>query len=280
MIIIIIIILIVCCLGLCSSSIISLAGGGGGLYFLTGNEESESEDNNSTDSQPTSPQPTSPQPTSPPPTSPPPTSPPPTSPQPTSPPPTSPQPTSPPPTYSSALDSFSLLNSQYGQAGRNDKILKDKTAESCAKACLDETSFNCKSFDFTDDGLCYLSKSIVSDGGSYNKSYPGYKYYEKKGTKDSTTSEISSISSVSDTKIGFLAKEYYRTKGEWKGTYIINSITKINVVNSKTVDIAYKYALASKPSSPLGTDYRRFTFNLSALSVSSMGSYHSGTTVA
>ena len=87
-----------------------------------------------------------------------------------------------PPTSSSALDSFSLLNSQYGQAGRNDKTFKDKTAESCAKACLDETSFNCKSFDFTDNGTCYLSKSIVSDGGSYNKNYPGYKYYEKKDT--------------------------------------------------------------------------------------------------
>ena len=77
-----------------------------------------------------------------------------------------------------ALESFNLVSSQYGQGGKNDKVLRPLSPEQCAQECLKFDG--CKSFDSHTGGDCYLSKSVVTDDSQYNKSLSGYSYYEKK----------------------------------------------------------------------------------------------------
>ena len=73
--------------------------------------------------------------------------------------------------------------------GYNDKLLADKTVEECAKACLDEAAFECRSFDFgrgSERSGCYLSRVSKWDvPRSVKSGHPGYDHYSRKDAERS-----------------------------------------------------------------------------------------------
>ncbi|CAG5115193.1 unnamed protein product, partial [Candidula unifasciata] len=70
--------------------------------------------------------------------------------------------------------------------GENDKTLDRLTAERCAQACLEETTFVCRSFDYQiKDGSCMLSKKSGSDVGQlFNQGLVQVHHFEMKPALD------------------------------------------------------------------------------------------------
>merc|ERR1711976_275652 len=71
------------------------------------------------------------------------------------------------------------VKTNHGLNGRNDKKISGSSVDQCKKACEEETSFQCKSFDFNKlFNFCHLSASTTNDAGLIW--WFTYDYYEAK----------------------------------------------------------------------------------------------------
>ena len=79
-------------------------------------------------------------------------------------------------TVSAALRQFTVTYKSY-ISGDDDKVLSNSNPEACASACLSETSFTCRSFDFDNSSdTCRMSAKSTID--SALTSSAAYRYFE------------------------------------------------------------------------------------------------------
>jgi len=74
-------------------------------------------------------------------------------------------------------------------SGYNNKHLSNVSPEDCARACDNERSFTCKSFDYyKNSNECDLSSKNASDVGGLSTNYPPYDHYSKSGIQTKSNS--------------------------------------------------------------------------------------------
>ncbi|XP_078617018.1 glycerotoxin paralog 1-like [Branchiostoma floridae x Branchiostoma japonicum] len=82
---------------------------------------------------------------------------------------------------SGALSDYFEVQRSHQLANNNDLVLCSVSVDDCQQRCLQETSFSCKSFDFTHSwGCCYLSSSDRTTASSSYQSASGIDYYQVK----------------------------------------------------------------------------------------------------